>query len=75
MKISQSSNEIHNALKSADRPEFTLMQRYETSNEDQKVIFVCALIGKLIEQDRMLRAGCVRAAGINVKGEEDGKSR
>ena len=75
MNISHLSNEIINALNSADRPEFTLMQRYETSNEDQKVIFVCALIGKLIEQDRMLRAGRCRAAGITVKGDSDDSGR
>jgi len=68
MNIPYLSNEIQNALQSADRPEFTLMQRYETSSNDQKTAFVCALIGKLIEQDRRLQGG-IRAAGITVKGD------
>lgn len=38
------------------------MQRYETSGADQKIAFVLAMIGKLIEQDRMLRS---RKGGLN----------
>ncbi|NIG74974.1 hypothetical protein F3J34_15395 [Klebsiella sp. Ap-873] len=71
MKISQLSDVIHNTLKSVDRPEFTLMQRYEVSNSDQKIAFVGALIGLLIEQDRMMRSGRHFSAGITVKGEGD----
>jgi hypothetical protein len=56
MNTSFLSNEIQKTLQSADRPEFTLMQRFETSGTDQKIAFVLAMIGKLIEQDRMLRS-------------------
>jgi len=39
MNIPYLSSEIHNALHSAERPDFTLMHRYETSSEDQKLNF------------------------------------
>ncbi|EKN6155469.1 hypothetical protein DVQ51_09610 [Yersinia enterocolitica] len=71
MNIPYLSDEIQRMLHSADRPEFNLMQRYETSSDDRKLIFVCALIGKLIEQDRMLRAEALRTAGIRIKGESE----
>ncbi|CAL12395.1 hypothetical phage protein [Yersinia enterocolitica subsp. enterocolitica 8081] len=71
MNIPYLSDEIQRMLQSADRPEFNLMQRYETSSDDRKLIFVCALIGKLIEQDRMLRAEALRTAGIRIKGESE----
>ncbi|WP_227728389.1 hypothetical protein [Yersinia proxima] len=71
MNIPYLSDEIQRMLHSADRPEFNLMQRYETSSDDRKLIFVCALIGKLIEQDRMLRAEALSTAGIRIKGESE----
>ncbi|EJF31721.1 hypothetical protein A936_09013 [Enterobacter sp. Ag1] len=49
------SSEISKIIMSAERPEFNLSQLYEASSNDQKIEFVCALIGKVIEQDRMLR--------------------
>jgi hypothetical protein len=54
MNISLLLNDIHTTLSSADRPEHTLYQRYETYSDDQKKEFVIALIGKVIEQDRMI---------------------
>ncbi|MNW15075.1 hypothetical protein D3C71_2134730 [compost metagenome] len=47
------------------------MQRYEISGEDQKTAFVCALIGKVIEQNRMIRSGAGFATEITFKGKED----
>ncbi|HCT3249667.1 TPA: hypothetical protein OTS89_001421 [Proteus mirabilis] len=49
-------NDISIILNSSDRPEFTLIQRYEIASSSQKPEFVIALIGKLIEQDRKLKA-------------------
>lgn len=52
MTISFISEDITKIVRNSDRPEFTLMQRYETSSEDQKTIIVLAMIGLLIENDR-----------------------
>ncbi|ENO8655830.1 hypothetical protein ACCC57_001471 [Yersinia enterocolitica] len=71
MNIPYLSDEIQRMLQNADRPEFNLMQRYETSSDEQKFIFVCALIGKLIEKDRILQACTLRTAGIRIKGESE----
>lgn len=71
MNIFLLSSEIEKTLCSADRPEFNLMQRYEISGEDQKTAFVCALIGKVIEQNRMIRSGAGFATEITFKGKED----
>ncbi|EOV4177736.1 hypothetical protein ACONW8_003596 [Yersinia enterocolitica] len=71
MNIPYLSDEIQRMLQNADRPEFNLMQRYETSSDERKLIFVCALIGKLIEQDRMRQAGTLHPAGIRIKGESE----
>jgi hypothetical protein len=54
MKISYLLSAIQNTLSSSDRPEHTLYQRYETYSDHQKKEFVIALIGKVIEQDRMI---------------------
>nr|EKU4148008.1 hypothetical protein [Proteus mirabilis] len=48
-------NDISIILNSSDRPEFTLIQRYEIASSSQKQEFVIALIGKLIEQNRKLK--------------------
>lgn len=52
MSISHISEEITTIVRNSDRPEFTLMQRYETASQDQKTIIVLAMIGLLIENDR-----------------------
>ena len=54
MTISLISEDITKIVRNSDRPEFTLMQRYETSSEDQKTIIVLAMIGLLIENDRRI---------------------
>ncbi|MDR5612141.1 MAG: hypothetical protein RAM36_03695 [Arsenophonus sp.] len=48
-------NDISSILKNSERPEFALLQRYETTSDNQKIKFILSMIGKLIEQDRMLR--------------------
>ncbi|SQK75761.1 hypothetical protein [Tatumella ptyseos] len=55
MNISHISNEIEQVLLSAERPEVKLIQMYQCSSEDQRFVFISALIGKVIAQDRMLR--------------------
>lgn len=55
MNISHLSNEIEQVLLSAERPEVKLIQMYQCSSEDQRFVFISALIGKVIAQDRMLR--------------------
>nr|DAM44312.1 MAG TPA: hypothetical protein [Caudoviricetes sp.] len=54
MTLLHTLKEIENELHNAQRPESTLLQRYEVSNEIKKKEFVVALIGKLIELDRRL---------------------
>lgn len=49
-------NDISTLLHSAGRPEVALLQRYEITPSEQKINFILSLIGKLIEQDRMLSA-------------------
>ncbi|MEB5750013.1 hypothetical protein MXF13_09000 [Leclercia adecarboxylata] len=46
--------EIENELGNAQRPESTLLHRYEVLDDFKKKEFVIALIGKLIELDRRL---------------------
>ncbi|MEQ5123420.1 hypothetical protein [Morganella morganii] len=53
-KLTPLLNDISKILDSSDRPEFTLLQRYETATNAQKVDIAVAMIGKLIEQHRML---------------------
>ncbi len=48
-------SEIEQVLLSAERPEVKLIQMYQCSSEDQRFVFISALIGKVIAQDRMLR--------------------
>ncbi|MDR5611430.1 MAG: hypothetical protein RAM37_13910 [Arsenophonus sp.] len=48
-------NDISSILKNSERPELALLQRYETTSDNQKIKFILSMIGKLIEQDRMLR--------------------
>lgn len=55
-KLTPLLNDISIILNSSDRPEFTLIQRYEIASSSQKSEFVIALIGKLIEQDRKIKA-------------------
>ncbi|WP_244968817.1 hypothetical protein [Rosenbergiella collisarenosi] len=55
MNISHLSNEITNCLLSADRPEVKLMQIYQSSSEDQRLVFLAAIVGKVIEQDRIIK--------------------
>ncbi|PQX95832.1 hypothetical protein C5930_11100 [Cronobacter sakazakii] len=52
MTIPLTSDEIINIVRSSDRPEFTLVQRYETSTAEQKTTFILALIGLVIESER-----------------------
>jgi hypothetical protein len=52
MNISQKIDEINHIIRVSDRPEFTLMQRYETAHADQKITFITALIGLVIEKER-----------------------
>ncbi|MCU6353926.1 hypothetical protein [Morganella morganii] len=54
-KLTPLLNDISRILDNSDRPEFTLLQRYEIATEAQKGNVVVALIGKLIEQHRMLK--------------------
>lgn len=48
-------NEISLILKNSERPEMALLQHYETKSDEQKIKFILSMIGKLIEQDKMLR--------------------
>lgn len=54
MNLIHSSEEISRIVHYSDRPEFTLMQRYETADQDQKTNIVLAMIGLLIENDRRI---------------------
>ncbi|EIC84019.1 hypothetical protein SPM24T3_13920 [Serratia sp. M24T3] len=63
MNTSYLLNDIQKILTDSDRPEFILFQRFEICPTDQKNDFILALIGKLIEQDRMLKASLRRKNG------------
>ncbi|HCD1110422.1 TPA: hypothetical protein SLE47_000864 [Morganella morganii] len=54
-KLTPLLNDISRILDNSDRPEFTLLQRYETATNAQKGDIAVAMIGKLIEQHRMLK--------------------
>ncbi|ENT6884186.1 hypothetical protein ACQNJN_004798 [Escherichia coli] len=45
--------EINEIIEVTDRPEFTLMRRYETGTDEQKYIMVAALAVMAIERERM----------------------
>ncbi|EIC4353472.1 hypothetical protein LJS80_002222 [Salmonella enterica] len=59
--ITPVATEIENILKSADRPEKTLYQRYCTSGAELRETFVRAMTGRLIGQNRRLQSGASRA--------------
>ncbi|EIC4353485.1 hypothetical protein LJS80_002237 [Salmonella enterica] len=61
--ITPVATEIENILKSADRPEKTLYQRYCTSGAERET-FVRAMTGRLIGQNRRLQSGASRAVDI-----------
>ncbi|HHE4902726.1 MULTISPECIES: hypothetical protein [Morganella] len=54
-KLTPLLNDISIILGNSDRPEFTLLQRYETATNAQKGDIVVAMIGRLIEQHQMLK--------------------
>lgn len=59
--------EIRRALQGADSIDSTPMQHYKTLSNVQKMS-LCALIGKVIDQDKIIRAN-IRTAGIIVSSE------
>ncbi|EEU2031825.1 hypothetical protein E3Y82_005428 [Escherichia coli] len=55
MDIPREIKEINEIIEVTDRPEFTLMRRYETATDEQKYIMVAALAVMAIERERMER--------------------
>ncbi|EFE8002759.1 TPA: hypothetical protein PBP03_003433 [Escherichia coli] len=55
MDIPREIKEINEIIEVTDRPEFTLMWRYETGTDEQKYIMVAALAVMAIERERMER--------------------
>ena len=53
MDIPREIKEINEIIEVTDRPEFTLMWRYETGTDEQKYIMVAALAVMAIERERM----------------------
>ncbi|EFJ1629358.1 hypothetical protein MK12_003502 [Escherichia coli] len=52
MNIPLEIKEINEIIEVTDRPEFTLMHRYETGTDEQKYIMVAALAVMAIERER-----------------------
>lgn len=52
MDIPREIKEINEIIEVTDRPEFTLMWRYETGTDEQKYIMVAALAVMAIERER-----------------------
>ncbi|EEY9003401.1 hypothetical protein E9K22_000287 [Escherichia coli] len=52
MNIPLEIKEINEIIEVTDRPEFTLMHRYETGTDEQKYIMVAALAAMAIERER-----------------------
>ena len=52
MDIPREIKEINEIIEVTDRPEFTLMRRYETGTDVQKYIMVAALAVMAIERER-----------------------
>ncbi|CAR07309.1 hypothetical protein ECED1_1108 [Escherichia coli ED1a] len=52
MDIPREIKEINEIIEVTDRPEFTLMRRYETGTDEQKYIMVTALAVMAIERER-----------------------
>lgn len=47
---------VDDILSSSERPEATLLQRYQIGNADQRLALVTALVGALIVKDRLLKS-------------------
>ena len=52
MDMPREIKEINEIIEVTDRPEFTLMWRYETGTDEQKYIMVAALAVMAIERER-----------------------
>ncbi|EGD0492191.1 hypothetical protein E8T88_003826 [Escherichia coli] len=55
MNIPLEIKEINEIIEVTDRPEFTLMHRYETGTDEQKYIMVAALAVMAIERERRVK--------------------
>ena len=73
MDIPREIKEINEIIEVTDRPEFTLMWRYETGTDEQKYIMVAALAVMAIERERREKDVMVmpeRNDSPDVRGQE-----